>query len=397
MFGTEFWAGVVLGGVVGIPAGLATNQMQRWMEARKRQKRRKVERQVSINLATQSSSGAWSLGKLHAKIHLFEVVLEGYNQQHFKMNLEKGEPTGVDAVLALLEKTLCLGNELPQAIEKFNERETYWADCSEQTIPHAPTVYDNNDLVVLDRFTFTRRVEQTTDLEVPSFQCSAHSGSYIAHRAAVDVFASLSDDLKKRICLFEREKVPFFGLNTAVSIALISSDQRLVFGRRKNLAVDPDKIVCGIGEGLRKVDVAGEAFDLPGPWRAALRGLKEEYGLSLCDRAKLKITAFCRSEEFYEFYFIGHIDLRECDSYSVGKIKEHLSQATMIDKYETSDILDCELTPEGIASFMASHGDEITEYGKVAACLALLAIDPNQRGALELALNKSFDNTVLPN
>lgn len=391
MFGTEFWAGVVLGGVAGVPAGLAVTQVQTWWDRRALRKLRSVERKASSRLESHASSGAWRLGKLTAKIHVFEVVLEGYKPQHFEMRLSTETHSDVSTVRTALASTKILENEGLLALKTFDERVDYWAACGRGEVQNAPTVYDNHDLVVLDRFSFGRLANKDSGLEEQSFQCSVQSGSYTAHRAAVDVFASLSKSLKNGICRLEREKLPFFGLNTAVSIALVSSDHRLIFGQRRNLAVDPGRIVCGIGEGLRTEDVRGNAFDFPGPWQAAVRGLEEEFGLKLPSRDRLKITAVCRSEEFYEFYFLGLIDLRDSGlGYTVGSIRAKLSEAAMTDKYETLDILDCELTADGLSRFLASHRSIITEYGKVAACLALLTIDPRQRNALELALDQAF-------
>jgi hypothetical protein len=398
MFDVEFWVGLGLGAMLGIGGNLLAADIQKQREKRKEKIDRERRRKVSDIVSELACKDLWSIGHMRTKIRVLEMVPDGYDPSLFLMKMNENEYVHRDVreVRKRLSESDVIGKYRDSAISYYDERVSYWDELKNNPVPGSAIVYDNNDLVCLVNWAAGRGVSGRNADEVAAPKFTATSASYVAHRAIVDVFGSLPIDIAEKISQRPWETVHPFGLNTAVSIAIISDDHRIVFGRRRNLAVDGYKIVCGIGEGIRADDLRSPTLMLPGPWQASVRGLKEEFSLSLPEDGKRRvfINSFCRNQKYFEYYFTGYIDLRGAgDKYSVGSMREAHARGHSQDKYETTEILDCDLTPEGIAEFLWKNSSEMTEYGKIVPCLALSSIFPGLIGKLESEINTRFANS----
>lgn len=243
-------------------------------------------------------------------------------------------------------------------------------------------IFDNKDLIGLADYKLLRVSEQ----EVPGIELDVFKGSYVDHRAAVAVFHSLPSEQQREVISEAIHTKPmhgghrFFGTIIAVSIALITADNKLVFVRRShNVSIDPGLIMCGIGESMKSGDLEAQNVPYSGLYYTSIRGLKEEYGIFVPDPlGGLKLTGLCLNRDLFEWYVLGVFDLRKCGAnWDEAAIQSNNAIAANKDKFEMGDLFFVEFSPDKVFAFLSEHGSEMVNYGTAVAICSLLADDKN--------------------
>lgn len=241
-------------------------------------------------------------------------------------------------------------------------------------------IFDNNDLVGLRSFALQRIGED----EDQSLLLNVFAGSYVDHRATVELFRNLDTRDKNPIIheTLESEILhgghPFFGTILAISVAIITSDQKIIFHRRsKNVSIDPGLLMCGVGEGMKTMDLDIRRNEPNGIYRTAIRGMVEEFGIKINNPEEcLKLTGLCLNRDLFEWYVLGVIDLRKANpKCNEDTIKSVFSSAFGKDRFEIEEMYFVPYYPETVFRFIREHKEEMVNYGLAAAVCSLLA-DP---------------------
>lgn len=241
-------------------------------------------------------------------------------------------------------------------------------------------IFDNNDLVGLRSFAL-QRIGQDED---QSLLLSVFSGSYVDHRATVELFRSLDTRDKNPIIneTLESEILhgghPFFGTILAISTAIITSDEKIIFQRRsRNVSIDPGLLMCGVGEGMKTMDLEVRRNEPNGIYKTVVRGMAEEFGIRINNPQEcVKLTGLCLNRDLFEWYVLGVIDLRKSNPvWNEDVIRSTFSSALDKDRFEIEEIHFIPYHPENVFQFIREHKEDMVNYGLAAAVCALLA-DP---------------------
>ena len=258
-----------------------------------------------------------------------------------------------------------------QLANDFQLKKGEWEKKQEKEI-----VYDHNDLVGLKKYCLVRAgTEEKQGLKLDVF-----TGSYVSHRAAVDVFRGLPSELKKDVIHDSVHTSPlhgghgFFGRILAVSVALVTGDRKIIFQRRsKSVAIDPGLIMCGIGEGMKQSDLQdGNNKGVAGAYKTAIRGLHEEFGVEIENPMEcLRLTGFCLNRELFEWYILGTIDLSKTrPNWDEQAIRAAISKDGFL---EIDDIYFVPYQSREVFKFLRDHSDEMVNYGTAAAICSMVA------------------------
>ena len=300
-------------------------------------------------LISGQGNRAFRLGRVSASVHLVDFSLRGYTRQ--AINTKRVPNPGI--VPPEYAGAYAVQMEVFQ--RKLEQREIF-----EGTPKLAPI------RVVVDR--------SAGDESKVLYIEYCESLGYVHQRAAATVFQDLPDVERSAICHDPVSTMdPFFSNSLGISLAVITGDDHLVFVRRGgSTAVNENKIVCGVVEGLTIQDVHQQDID---PFRAAQRALKEELSIDLSpsETSAISITGFMFNDDFHEWNFVGYVDLRPFDGkYSVQSLIERKSIALAHDAWEIGDLEFIDFTPEKVAGYMLAYDDRMTNYAKVTAVLALV-------------------------
>jgi hypothetical protein len=209
----------------------------------------------------------------------------------------------------------------------------------------------------------------------------ALSQGYVHQRAATSVFQNLSPETRTLLTTQPQDHMePFFSNSFGVLLAVISSDNQLVFARRSR-AVGPNqsKMICGVVEGINVSDFKHGSVSL---FAAASRALDEELGVKLEPGAEtaIKFNSIVFNQEYHEWNATGVVDLRALGpDYTSGKIIEYRTTAAAKDKFENRELLFETFEPEAVAGFLLSHEEELVNYARVVTILAMLTCFPHRK------------------
>ena len=236
-------------------------------------------------------------------------------------------------------------------------------------------IYDHNDLIGVREYSMLRIGSE----EEQGLTFKVVAGSYIFHRAAVDVFRGLPSERKKSIIGNSVHTRPlhgghrFFGNILAVSIAVITSDGKIVFQRRsRSVAIDPGLIMCGIGEGMKQSDLAKDGSGIQGIVKTAIRGLREEFGVEMENPMEcLKLIGFCLNRELFEWYVLGIVDLSKGrPKWDSQNVREAMSRDGL---FEIAKMYFVPYHPESVFAFLEMHKNEMVNYGTATAISSMVS------------------------
>jgi hypothetical protein len=301
-----------------------------------------------------------------ASIRVVDAILEnlrgGYRDEMIRIS--------TPAPYVPLSKSLSneTNTDLASLKRQFDERREYWLSVMKAG---GKSIWDNYDLLSFDQITILREGED----EHHRIDIAASHGSYLDHRAITDCFKSL-DTAKQRSLLSEFEGgSKYFSRLTAICAAVITADGMILFPKRsRKITSDPGLITCGVNEAIKVSDTHQRSV-LSVPKRAILRGLDEEYGVSvrseLLDR--IQLFSLVQHARYFEWYFYGWADFRGCGSeYTAHRLLENLRIGKAKDKYEfePGSTVAVEFTIGKIIKFIRENRTNMTEYG---ASLPVLA------------------------
>lgn len=251
--------------------------------------------------------------------------------------------------------------------------------------------YDNRDVVGLASLRQNLQEPQ----EYHTLSMTGRVGRYLDHLLTIKAFQTLSDAERRKALEVGREVPhPFFSTLAAVALAVITTDAKVMFHRRGNrIYKDPTLWVCGVSEGLKAVDctqtapgavshertggrTAHQILKPPAPLNAAWRGLHEECGvkLGLDEIASIVLRAVVLNTRLYEWYFVGHIDLRETAHHKLNsaELESSIKNCASDRGREIGEIAFVPYNPRAVAQFLFANEAELTEWGKVAAVYSFL-------------------------
>lgn len=297
-----------------------------------------------------ADSGGFRFGRVAASVRLVDFAPRGYGKHSIssrRVPLPSAAPAAHAAAYAA---------QLAVYRKKLSER----------------TIFEGTPKIALQRVVLDRSTQDESKLLYLEFGVCE---SYVHQRAATGVFQGLDAPARGEIL---RDPVvtmePFFSNSLGISLAVITSDDHLVFVKRSGAtAANQGRIVCGVVEGLTVQDMHQEDVD---PYRAAQRALKEELSIDLAanEMGAVAVTGFLFNEEFHEWNFVGHVDLRQFpDKYTVRRIIENKSLSLAHDAWEIGELEFIDFVPDKIAGYMLALDDRLTNYAKVTAILALVA------------------------
>ena len=314
----------------------------------------------SVPTETMTKGGYFDFYGFTASIRMIDLCREGYLPENLRLNLVRPE--------------IKIPPELEESYKKIR---TVWDEKERDGY-----IYDNNDLVGLQKY-LLRRIGTE---EQQSIELDVVVGSYIHHRTVVNMFQQLPRQKRNSVINEALEDQilrgghPLFGTIIAVSIAIITTDNKLVFQRRsQSVSIDPGLLMCGVGEGMKASDLDLHPGKLSGPFETASRGLQEEFGIRIdnSNRDLLKLTGLCLNRDLFEWYIIGVIDLRHSNRvWDQEAISSNFSSAVDKDRFEISELHFVPYNPQSVFQFIREHREEMVNYGMVAAICSLIS-DPN--------------------
>jgi hypothetical protein len=145
-----------------------------------------------------------------------------------------------------------------------------------------------------------------------------------------------------------------------LTLQIVTNDLFTIFHRRGALATSANCMYCSLGESCdRPTDGS------PDMLAAALRGLKEEYDLTVAPE-QIEWTSFGANLVFGEYNLTGVVRL----DMTAEELTPHLSAG--VDSWERNDVFVSAFTPDDVVSFMNRH-EKWTTLGVATIYHALLA------------------------
>ena len=318
-------------------------------KAKREAKARATAKADAQRLLSGMTSDAFRLGRVAASVHLVDFSPQGYTSQ------------------AISTKHVIESEDIP---EEYSEPYTHQLDVFTQKLARRE-IFEGTPKLAPIRLVLDRAKGDESKMLYIEY---SESRGYVHQRAATAVFQGLPKTSRQAIC---RDPIstmkPFFSNSLGVSLAVITSDDHLLFVRRgDSTAVNQGRIVCSVVEGLTIQDVHQQAID---PFRAAQRALKEELSIDLLhsETGAISITGLMFNDDFHEWNFVGHVDLRAFrGKYTVEQIIERKSLALAHDAWEIGALEFIDFRPETVAGYMLAYDDRLTNYAKVTAVLALV-------------------------
>ena len=312
-----------------------------------------LKENVNKKLLTED---AFDFYGFQASIKMIDFCKEGYSNENIKFRRAQTESIEIPS-----NQKKMFDLALDQWTEKLINQE----------------IYDNKDLVGLSEYIISR----VGVLEKQGVTCEIYTDDYIKHRAAVDVYKSLALQQKKKAVTNAielnslRGGHEFYGRAIALSMAIITQDNKLVFHRRSNsVSADRWTIMCGYGECAKEEDLNHEKGELNFVLRAAIRGAEEEFGISVPNPLDcISIHGFCLNRDLFEWYFIGIYDLRNTSEvWDETRIRTNISTAWNKDKFEISEVQFVPYEPLQVFRFLRNHKNEFVNYGVVVSICAMI-------------------------
>ena len=167
-------------------------------------------------------------------------------------------------------------------------------------------------------------------------------------------------------------------LNT--NVAVVTSDGKIMFARRSGRIINPGKAVCGIAETMDESDItAPDGRTAPDIFRAALRGLDQEFGIDLQQvpdnpHDVVKLLSLTFDMDYYEPVFVGVADFRKASAKlramaTARNIEDGLRSGRAKDRWENKDVSFVDLALQPIFDYV--HRNDLTSYGIVCLIHAL--------------------------
>ena len=316
---------------------------------------------------------AFDLHGCSAQIALLDTCLLGYEEGKVTGRISGYAPTDEEYLISA--EGICkiyAPEDAPALIAYVRDRLEYWRTRE----ANKDGVYDAGNAVHVTGCHIARIGAK----EEQGLNFIATRASYCQHRTTVDLFRRLNDNQKKVVIdeMVQKGGHPFFGQNLAIALAVITSDNQLVFAQRgANTAVDPDLWACSIGEGFLDEDLSGDEND-DILFRCTRRGLKEEFFVSMSPhelRKHVRFTAFGLSLQYAEWYMFGVVDLRGIKGRLSSKtIHDDWRNAQGKDRWETRGLHFVPFNKAAVIGELQKTGPDkkrFAEYGVVSAVLAV--------------------------
>ncbi len=341
--------------------GYSLDTLYDWMRAKRQSK-------LAAKLRATHAGQDFTCGNVSAPIYVYDIEPRpgGYRGEDIYFDDDL-----LSSAMIIPEEYKQICNELLPDLERDLRDEKF---------------YDNRDVVGLASL---HQNLLGTD-EYHKLSMVGRVGPYIDHLLTVKTFQKLTGaDRLEALELGRETPHPFFSTLLAVSIAVITTDAKLMFHRRgRRIYKDPGLWVCGVSEGLKAVDCTWSSQEPPGgraghqvlkppaPLNAAWRGLDEECGikLQLDEISTIVLRSVVLNTRLYEWYLVGEIDLRETRHHKLNsmELESSIRNCARDRGREIDEIAFVPYTPTAVAQFLFSNQATFTEWGKVAAIYSFL-------------------------
>lgn len=242
---------------------------------------------------------------------------------------------------------------VPVYLKGFNENAEYWSGVESRN-----GIYNGRKLALSAFFIKERSGRR------PALILEFTENDYITQRAASDVFRGLGNSEKSKVLKHYRfTPSKFFSRSFGVSLCVITADNQIALVRRSSrVAINSNKITCAVSEGMNFEDVR---FGRPCIFKNALRGVKEELGITLDDSTEsIRITSLALNEERYEWIAMGYVDFRDIEDgkYTSEFIANNWKNNVSSDAEEFSEMFFVPFNREDVASYLDSHKRDLVNY-----------------------------------
>jgi 8-oxo-dGTP pyrophosphatase MutT (NUDIX family) len=327
---------------------LSENAKERRRAKREAAARTQLRADVQRLLASHQS-GRFTFGRISTDVHVVDFLLTGY-------------PKG-----SIISRKVDYVAEVP---EKYAEGYADSLAMYKAKLANSE-IFEGTPKIAPKRILLDR--SQGEEAKILKFEY-AQSPGYVHQRAASEVYRRLEPSARAELTLEPLTTMePFFSNSLGIILAVITGDSQLVFVERGgSTAVNRERIVCGVVEGLTIQDLHQGSID---PYQAANRALNEELGINLepAEFGAIKITACIFNDEFHEWNLLGYVDLRPLGAkYTSQTLVEYKSTAMAHDSWEVRDLVFLEFEPEKVSGYLLAFDDRVVNYAKVAAVLALM-------------------------
>ena len=220
--------------------------------------------------------------------------------------------------------------------------------------------------------------------EPSGFDLTFSEMGYVRKRAATIFFHDhLGEDERAALLDDLRDWRLHPGLSRCLNtqVAVITSDGKFMLARRSRGIINPGKFTCGVAETMEESDgIASDGKGGPDVFRAALRGLRQEFGIDVeafpgvDPHRHVKILSLLFDMDFYEPIFSGIADFRGAPEElrrmtTARAIEDGLRSGRAKDRWENKQVIFVDFTLRSLLRFAGQH--DLTNYATVCLVQAL--------------------------
>ncbi len=185
----------------------------------------------------------------------------------------------------------------------------------------------------------------------------------------------------KAISITDRP-IPEFATLLGVNLSIITKDGYLIITERSLRSfVAGGRLHTSVGENLLRAIDAGQS-EAPDPFYCAIRGAKEELGITL-NQEDLTFNTFTVIPDFCQYSLLSTIQISE----TRAEIEELRQFTVPTDKWENHRLLFYPHTPDSIAQFTVSTWDRWFNIALAAVILSLSDVGYPKKQIDEAFLN----------
>jgi transcriptional regulator with XRE-family HTH domain len=163
------------------------------------------------------------------------------------------------------------------------------------------------------------------------------------------------------------EPVPEFATTVGINLNLITPEGYLILSERSSrTATEPRTFHTSVGEGFLRPGDAGPD-GAPDPFHCAIRGTKEEIGISL-NREDVEFNAFCVHQTRGQYSLFGWSRIKETKS----QIEMLRTFAVAQDKWENHTLHFLLCNPASVAQFLVTHLPRWSDTGLASLIFSLM-------------------------
>lgn len=315
------------------------------------------DQEIERPLLPPNNDGSFRLGDIEARMLVLDQMRSGYSYAEFQSKIVDWEE--------------------PPMPEAWKER---WSGAAAKAseLLRAGQINDNPTVAL-------RKMRQRRDGvgEPNGFHLTFSAMTYVKKRTATIFFNEFLSPAERHVLLEDVRDWrlhPILARCLNTNVAVITSDGKFMFARRSDRVINPGKAVCGIAETMEEGDIiAPDGRAAPDVFRAALRGLDQEFGIDLKQAPDnphdvVKFISLTFDMDYYEPIFLGVADFRKASAKlrtmgTARNIEDGLRSGRAKDRWENKDVSFVDLALQPIFDYV--HRNQLTSYGTVCLVHAL--------------------------